>query len=283
MRPVIVCARSTSITVLLCCTGFLSPNTLPAETIDVRQTEGLVHGFLMLTTLEGQTIADGEQTQIARSGRVTVHTIFRFKDGSIQDGTTIFSQQGTFRLISDHLIQKGPSFKQPMNTLVDTSTGQVTVRYSDKDGKEKVVTERLELQPDIANGMVPTLLKNIQPTVTKTTVSMVAATPRPRLIKLEIRSEGEDSCSVGGIHKKATHYVVKVQIGGVVGVVAPIVGKQPPDTHIWILGGEAPAFVKSEGPLFEGGPIWRIQMAHAAIFKAAPAKPQLSGAENQKK
>jgi hypothetical protein len=62
----------------------------------VHHTEGLMHGFLVLQTLEGQTIADGEETQIARSGRVTVHTIFRFKDGSIQDGTTIFSQQGTF-------------------------------------------------------------------------------------------------------------------------------------------------------------------------------------------
>jgi len=47
---------------------------------------------------------------------------------------------------------------------------------------------------------------------------------------------------------------------GVAGVVAPIVRKQPPDIHVWILGGEAPAFVKSEGPLYLGGPIWRIEL-----------------------
>jgi len=27
----------------------------------------------------------------------------------------------------------------------------------------------------------------------------------------------------------------------------------------WILEGEAPAFLKFEGPLYEGGPIWRIE------------------------
>jgi hypothetical protein len=284
LSPVIGCARSILVTVLLSCAGLLPPNTLSAEPIAVRHTEGLLHVFLVLQTLEGQTIADGEETQIARGDRVTVHTIFRFKDGSIHDETTIFSQRGTFRLISDHLIQKGPSFKQSMDTVVDTSTSQVTVRYSDKEGKEKVLTEGLELQPDIANGLVLTLLKHIQPTVPQTTVSMVAATPKPRLIKLEIRPQGEDPFSVGSIHKKATHYVVKVQIGGVAGVVAPIIGKQPPDTHVWILGGGAPAFVKLEGALFEGGPIWRIKMANAAVFKAAPAKPQSSPAgQNHKK
>jgi hypothetical protein len=57
--------------------------------------------------------------------------------------------------------------------------------------------------------------------------------------------------------------VVKVEIGGVAGVsgvVAPIVVKQPPDTLIWILTGKAPAFVKSESPLYTGGPIWRIEL-----------------------
>ena len=32
----------------------------------------------------------------------------------------------------------------------------------------------------------------------------------------------------------ATHYVLKVEIGGLAGVVAPLVGKQPPDSHVWI-------------------------------------------------
>jgi hypothetical protein len=79
-------------------------------------------------------------------------------------------------------------------------------------------------------------------------------------VKLLISAEGEDSFSAGGSARKATRYVIKVDIGGVAGVVAPIVGKQPQDTHVWILGGDAPSFVKSEGPLYPGGPIWRIEL-----------------------
>jgi len=88
-----------------------------------------------------------------------------------------------------------------------------------------------------------------------------AATPKPRLVKLNIEAQGEERFTTGKATHTATHYVVKVDIGGLAGVVAPLLGKQPPDTHVWIVGGEAPAFVKSEGPMFLGGPLWRIELA----------------------
>ena len=89
---------------------------------------------------------------------------------------------------------------------------------------------------------------------------LVAATPKPRLVKLAITPQGEESFSIGGSNQRATHYVVKVEIGGVTGLLAPLLGKQPPDARVWILGGEAPAFLKSEGPLYLGGPVWQIEL-----------------------
>lgn len=65
---------------------------------------------------------------------------------------------------------------------------------------------------------------------------------------------------VGLVKHKAEQYVVKFKIGGVAGLVAPLVGKQPPDVHIWVVKSEVPTFVQSEGPLYEGGPIWRIRL-----------------------
>jgi hypothetical protein len=86
-----------------------------------------------------------------------------------------------------------------------------------------------------------------------TTVSYVATTPKPRLVHLEIIPQGEEPFSNGIYEHRAVRYVVKVKIGGVAGVVSPLVGKQPPDTRAWILGDDAPAFVKFDGPLLETG------------------------------
>ena len=89
---------------------------------------------------------------------------------------------------------------------------------------------------------------------------LVVTTPKPRIVGLAISAQGEDTFVLGGNNRKATHYIVKIEIGGVTGLVAPVLGKQPPDTHVWILQGEAPAFVRSRGPLFSGGPIWQIEL-----------------------
>ena len=239
---------------------------LTAEQVAVRHREGLTHGFLALRALDGTRLADGEVTQVAEGDRVTSRLIFRFKDGSIYDDTTIFSQRTSFQLLSDHLVQRGPSFKQAMETSLEASSGQITVRYSDKDGKEKVLTEQSDLPPDVANGLLFTLVKHIQPTVARTTVSLLATTPKPRLVKLQIVPEGKEVIASGDTKHQAVRYAVKVEIGGVAGVLAPLVGKKPPDTHVWVLTGDAPAFVKSEGPLYNGGPIWRIELAVPAGF-----------------
>ncbi len=168
---------------------------------------------------------------------------------------------GTFQLLTDHLIQKGASFKRQLDMLLDAWTGHVTTRYTDENGKEKVLNEQLALPADLANGMIPVLVSNFPPNTQRMTLSMVVATPKPRIVKLAITSVGEEPFTIGGSRRKATHYIVKMEVGGVAGVVAPLVGKQPPDSAVWILAGEAPVFLKSEAQLYEDGPIWRIESA----------------------
>jgi hypothetical protein len=253
--------RSKQFPKILICAALLQPGTLPGAPVAVRHTEGLVHGFLVLSTMDGHSLAQGDLIQASVNDRVTNHLVFRFKDGSVRDETAVFSQHGSFRLLTYHLAQKGPAFQQRMELSFDSSSGEVTVRYTGDDGKEKVATDRMELPPDVANGMIFTLLKNIRPDGPPTSVSIVAATPKPRLVKLAITPQGEDPFSVGGSKRMAMHYVVKVEIGGVAGAIASLLGKKPSDIQVWILGGEAPAFVKMEGPLYYGGPSWRIELA----------------------
>jgi hypothetical protein len=236
------------------------PDTAWPEPVTVRHAEGLVHGFLSLRSPEGKIIASGDLIQNARGDRVTSRLVFNFADGSTHDETAVFRQRGQFLLLSDHLVQKGKAFERPMDMTIDRQAGQVTVRYTDEHGEQKSEVERMELPPDLANGMIITLLKNVRRNAMPKTLSYIAATPKPRLVKLALGVAGTEPFTVAGSPRRATHYVLKVEIGGVAGLVAPLVGKQPEDSHVWILEGEAPAFVKSQAAMFMGGPLWRTDL-----------------------
>ncbi len=228
---------------------------LPADPIPVRHPQGSSHRFLALKTVEGTRIATGDATQIVHGDRVTSRVIFRFRDGSIDEDITVFSQRGVFRLISDHHIQRGPSFPRSMDLLINASTGQITSRT--KDGKMR--QDHLDLPPDVSNGLPPNLLMNVLPSTPETKLSFVAPGDKPQLIHVSIKPASEVPFLIGGTKRKAVDFLLHVELGGITGVIAPIVGKQPPDYHIWILPGTAPAFIREEGPLYEGGPIWRIE------------------------
>jgi hypothetical protein len=98
---------------------------------------------------------------------------------------------------------------------------------------------------------------------------MVAPTSKPRLVHIVIAADGEDRVTIGGRRRQATNYRIKIELGGLAGVVAPVIGKQPSDIHFWVLSGDAPAFLREEGQLYEGGPIWRIDLV-SPVFPSTP-------------
>ena len=94
--------------------------------------------------LMGVTIATGESTQIVTKGRVTSRLIFRFKDGSVDEDVTVFTQEKVFRLVSDHHIQHGPSFPKPIDFVIDMPSGYLT--FKAEDGS--ISREHMDLPPD---------------------------------------------------------------------------------------------------------------------------------------
>jgi hypothetical protein len=76
---------------------------------------------------------------------------------------------------------------------------------------------------------------------------------------VSVKPVGKVPFQIGGSTRQAIDYVLHVELGGLAGVIAPIIGEQPVDYHIWILEGDAPAFIREEGQLYKGGPIWRIE------------------------
>ncbi|HEY4228855.1 MAG TPA: hypothetical protein VGO79_01720, partial [Thermoanaerobaculia bacterium] len=74
----------------LCAVG-LAVRPLTAETVSVRFPEGLVHGFLTLRSVDGAILAEGDQIQYLRDGRVTSRLLLKFRDGSVSDETVVFT------------------------------------------------------------------------------------------------------------------------------------------------------------------------------------------------
>jgi hypothetical protein len=232
---------------------------LRGQTLKLRYRAGSEHGFLILRNPAGAILATGEITQVPYKHRITLRVVFRFSDGSIDDETTVYSQGETLRLISDRHIQNGKSFPHPCDVMIDVPKQQVSVRdLTNKTDEAK--TEHMDLPPDLSNGILFTLIQNMQAD-TPIEVPYVALSPKPRMVKLAIAKGEEDHFTVGGRSYKAAKYDVKVHIGGVAGVVAPMIGKQPPDTHVWVTASKVPAIIRIDSALYTDGPIWSVQLA----------------------
>ncbi len=76
-----------------------------------------------------------------------------------------------------------------------------------------------------------------------------------------ITMEKEGQFTVAARRIKAAVWDVKADLGGLTGIVAPMIGKQPPDTHVWVAENGVPTIVRVDTALYVGGPVWSIQLA----------------------
>ena len=232
-----------------------------ADPVTVRFPEGTTHGFLVLRSLRGQTLAYGELSEVPHGDRMESRLTWRFRDGSVQDEALTYLQRPVLKLLTYKQIQRGQSFPVDVEVAFTREPSHYEVKQRERGKKEtEEISGTLELPPDVHNGMTATILNNLARGETATG-HLVAFTPKPRLVKTTMRAVGEDPVIVGDSRRSATRYLVDLEVGGIAGVFAKVAGKDPPDLKFWVLGGGLPAFVKFEGPFFVDGPIWRIELA----------------------
>jgi hypothetical protein len=233
---------------------------LEAAPVAVRFAEGVTHGFLLLSTVDGTIIASGDLMQVGRGGKVESRMLFRFKDGSLFDETVVFTQQRVFAMQSYHLVQRGPAFSEDTEISLQRASGKYYVKTkSHKDGREEAIDGTLDLPPDVYNGIVITVVKNLAKGASAT-VHLVAFTPKPLLIELELEPVGEHEMMVGQLTKSTIHYVLKPHPGPWLELFAKLLGRMPSDYHVWVVTEGAPTFARFEGPLNPTGAVWRIEL-----------------------
>jgi hypothetical protein len=249
----------------------------PAEgaPVAVRFPEGIAHGFLLMRSLAGEIIGQGEMTQVVKEGdHVERHVVFTFKDGSLHDEKVTFSQQRVFTMLRYHLVQRGPSFPDQIEISIDRSTAEYKVRSkTGADGKEEVLTGAFTLPEDVYNGMVVTMLLNL-PKGASGTVNFLAFMPKPEIVKLELNLQGEHTVRIGDLSRKAIRYSFQPDIGMIRELLGKAIGKIPNQFHYdcWILDDEVPSFVQFEGPLQLMGPIMRIERVSPHLLKKSEDK-----------
>jgi len=234
---------------------FSSASNVAGAPVKVRFAESTAHGFLVLRSERGDVLAHGELVQTPRGPRVENRMTFWFEDGSFWEESLSFTQRKVFRLMSYRLVQRGPAFPETTDVSFDRDTG----RYHAKVGDDDATKGNIDLPDDLYNGMASMLMKNL-PAGASATGHDVVFTPKPRMLDMEVRPEGEEHYFVGDSARAATRYLLKMEPRGIAGVVAPILGKEPPEVRFWIAGGTAPTFVKFEGPVFLNGPSWRVEL-----------------------
>ena len=233
--------------------------TLEAAPVKVRLVEGNARGFLVLRTLEGEVIAHGELRQKPAAPFVESRLLLNFKDGSVFDEVVTFSQTGIFRLEAYRHRQRGPSLPTEEVTF-DRRSGRYQARTQEKKGAEEKTaagTPRHAGRPLQRDGADAPEEHSTRLQRDGADRRVPAEGPAHQDATLH---GGEDRVVAGGDAKKATRYLMKLEIGGLSGVVASMMGKEPPDLRYWLIPGDVPAFARFEGAMFLNGPVWRLEM-----------------------
>ena len=239
----------------------------PAEQISVKHIQLPRHEFMVARSETGKIIARVEFTEDVQGDEVTMRLTYHFVDGSIDDETTTYRQQGTFRLVRNHHIQHGPFFAKPVDFTVEAATGIATSRTADKNGKINVESEHMNLPDDLANGFVGTLLLNVPQHTTPFRVGILAPVFGGRLIRILISAEGEQPFQKTGQTLKATVFRIHPELGGILGVIATLLGLQPKDVMVWVLEGDEPAVVRIVGQLGGFGPVVSSELEGTSFGK----------------
>jgi len=196
-----------------------------ADPVTVRFPEGTTHGFLVLRSLQGQTLAQGELVATPHGDRMESRLTWRFRDGSLQDEFMTYSQRPVLKLFAYKQIQRGPSFPADVEVSFSREPSHYAVKQREQGKKDtEELSGALELPADVYNGMTATILNNLTRGETATG-HVVAFTPKPMLIQLQFIPSGTQRLMIGTHPETAVHFILKPKLGALTSLMAKVLGK----------------------------------------------------------
>src|SRR5919108_354534 len=188
-----------ALAIVVAAAGRSDIDTTGSNAVPVRFAEGSVHGFLELHSSSGALLAHGDLLQVPRDSDIESKLVFHFADSSVFRETVTFTQHGVFSLEQYHLVQTGPAFAADLDATLSRSGEYVITTTDHKDKREQKLSGKLDLPADVYNGMIIVVGKNLTGRAGQT-VHIVAFTPKPMVLPLEIAQSATQALEVGGRH-----------------------------------------------------------------------------------
>ncbi|WP_446743541.1 hypothetical protein [Silvibacterium acidisoli] len=226
-----------------------------ADPMVVRRLQRPFRQTMVVRSEGGSILANGEFSQTVEGDMVTMHLIYHFLDGSMDEETTTYRQQNTFQLVRDHHVQQGPFFTRPFDFEVDADAKTATSWTTDSNGAVNINTRDMRLPPDLANGFIGSLLLNAAENTKAFNTEMVVPFNGGRLVRLRVSRENGLSLVSDGKNLKVTVYRIHPNLGGFIGVLAGLLGLKPKDVNVWITQGDEPVVIRTIGQLGGYGPV----------------------------
>jgi hypothetical protein len=210
----------------------------------------------------------GDRLQSTQDDHLVLRLSLRLNDGSLYDETTDFQHNdaNTFRVLSDRLVETGPSFRQNADLTTDPNAPP---------------NQRMPVPADVLNGLLPIVLKSFPNPGDRSTISLVIAEQHERLVKLQVTPNGSNMVTLAGAKRSAARYEIRAHLGGPAATLATIAGRQPPMSIAWVIPDGPAAPIVSEVSLYEG-PVCTIEVSEPAPASGSPENAGLGSDDGAK-
>lgn len=220
--------------------------TLALGHVPVRDPPGTLHGFPSLSDLAGNVIADGELAQTLR-GR-TLHVRLRW---AFRDGRTVV-EEDEFE-VGSHLAQRRFSWVESRGGVelrrfeADLVAGRGSATRRQADGSLERDEADLDLPEGGAFAGYGTALAVSQLALdpgAEVELGFVAFAPKPRVVKLGVRHDGEERVPAHGRAIPTHRYTLHAKLPFPISVVV-----RPRDARLWFTKAAPPALVRARQTL----------------------------------
>jgi hypothetical protein len=246
---------------------------LPAYALEGVAASTALRGFPVITDPQtGKVVAKGTHVEWSDDNVRHFQNEFRFTDGRI------IKERFDIEL-GDRLIQRNWHWSEEKNGTtmreweVNFRSGEARGKKVE-EGKTSTWNEKVKIEPGytFAGGAFVFATQTLATRLISGEVlrlKAIGATPKPRVVTVEISNHGKETLQVGGRKATAYHFVVRPVLPRVLKAFI-----HAPNTDLWFYAGEPATFVRARTPLIEpSDPIYQTDIqTPAAASRRAPER-----------